>query len=348
MKLANLAVLTLALTVPALPAQQLRSAPAVAHAARGAAVAAVGAIALTVSDMDRSVAFYTSVLEFRQVADTVVTGDGYGRLEGVPGSRVRVVRLQLGDETLQLMAWLHPTGRPAPTGAHSNDRWFQHVAIIVSDMARAYAVLEAHGVERVSPAPQRLPDWNPNAGGIRAFYFHDPDGHPLEILQFPAGKGDPKWQRTNGRLFLGIDHTAIVVRDTDTSLRFYRDLLGLKIAGKSLNYGPEQERLNNVPGARLRITSLRAAAGPGIEFLEYLSPRDGRPAPLDERANDLVHWQTVTASADLDLLASRLTAAGTRFVSPGVVAVDDRALGFDRGFLVRDPDGHVVQVVAPN
>ena len=185
MKLANLAVLTLALTVPALPAQQLRSAPAVAHAARGAAVAAVGAIALTVSDMDRSVAFYTSVLEFRQVADTVVTGDGYGRLEGVPGSRVRVVRLQLGDETLQLMAWLHPTGRPAPTGAHSNDRWFQHVAIIVSDMARAYAVLEAHGVERVSPAPQRLPDWNPNAGGIRAFYFHDPDGLLIQLIYHP-------------------------------------------------------------------------------------------------------------------------------------------------------------------
>jgi len=93
---------------------------------------------------------------------------------------------------------------------------------------------------------------------------------------------------------------------------------------------------------------LRAAAGPGIEFLEYLSPRDGRPALPDERANDLVHWQTVTASADLDLLASRLTAAGMRFVSPGVVQVEDRALGFERGFLVRDPDGHVVQVVAPN
>ncbi len=93
---------------------------------------------------------------------------------------------------------------------------------------------------------------------------------------------------------------------------------------------------------------MRAAAGPGIESLEYLSPRDGRPALPDERANDLVHWQTVTASADLDLLASRLTAAGMRFVSPGVVQVEDRALGFERGFLVRDPDGHVVQVVAPN
>ena len=28
-------------------------------------------------------------------------------------------------------------------------------------------------------------------------------------------------------------------------------------------------------GARLRITALRAHAGPGIEFLEYLAPRDG-------------------------------------------------------------------------
>ena len=348
MKLTRLAVLTLALAAPPLRAQQMRRARAVAHAARGAVVAAVGAIALTVSDMDRSVAFYSSVLRFQKVGDTIAAGEGYDRLQGVPGSRMRVVRLRLGVDTLQLMAWAGPPGRPAPADARSNDRWFQHVAIIVSDMDSAYAVLQAHGVRRVSPAPQRLPDWNPNAGGIRAFYFRDPDDHPLEILQFPAGKGDPKWQRAEGRLFLGIDHTAIVVASTDASLRFYRDLLGLRIAGKSLNYGPEQERLNNVPGARLRITSLRAPTGPGIEFLEYVSPRDGRPAPADERANDLVHWQTIVASSAPEPLAARLTAAGARLVSPGVVRVEDRALGFDRGFLVRDPDGHVVQVIAPN
>ena len=62
-----------------------------------------------------------------------------------------------------------------------------------------------------SSGPQRLPDWNKNAGGIKAFYFKDPDEHPVEILQFPEGKGDPKWQRASDRLFLGIDHTAIVV-----------------------------------------------------------------------------------------------------------------------------------------
>jgi catechol 2,3-dioxygenase-like lactoylglutathione lyase family enzyme len=72
-----------------------------------------------------------------------------------------------------------------------------------------------------------------------------------------------------------------VVADTERSLSCYRHTLGLRVVGGSENYGPEQERLNNVFGARLRITTLRAAAGPGIEFLEYLTPRDGRPAPPD-------------------------------------------------------------------
>jgi len=75
--------------------------------------------------------------------------------------------------------------------------------------------------------------------------------------------------------YFRIDHTAIVVANTEASLKFYRDLLGLKLAGESENYGTEH--LNNVFGARLQISSLRAPVGPGIEFLEYLTPRDGRP-----------------------------------------------------------------------
>src|SRR5213594_356560 len=311
-------------------------------------IRAVGAVGMTVGNMERSTAFYSSVLGFEKVSDVEVVGEAYERFQGVFGLRMRVVRMRLGDEAIELTEYLTPRGRPIPVDSRSHDRWFQHIAIIVSDMDRAYASLRQHRVEHASPAPQRLPDWNTSAGGIRAFYFKDPDGHPLEILWFPGGKGDPKWHRPSDRLFLGIDHTAIVVSDTAQSLRCYRDTLGLRVAGESENYGPEQERLNNVSGARLRITSLRAPAGPGIEFLEYLSPRDGRPAPVDERANDLVHWQTVVASADPEALATRLAAGGVRFVSPGVVQVDDRALGFDRGLLVRDPDGHVLQVIAPN
>ncbi len=178
-------------------------------------VRAVEVVCITVADIDRSVRFFTDVLTFEPVTDVEVAGDQWERLQGVFPVRMRVVRLRLGDELLELTQYLAPRGRPIPVDARSNDRWFQHVAIIVSDMDRAYARLRAHRVEHASSGPQRLPDWNPSAGGIEAFYFRDPDGHPLEVLRFPPGKGDPKWQRGGDRLFLGIDHTAIVVADTD-------------------------------------------------------------------------------------------------------------------------------------
>jgi len=51
----------------------------------------------------------------------------------------------------------------------------------------------------------------------------------LEVLHFPAGKGAKKWQKPSDRLFLGIDHTAIAVSDTERSLQFYRDQLGFNL-----------------------------------------------------------------------------------------------------------------------
>jgi catechol 2,3-dioxygenase-like lactoylglutathione lyase family enzyme len=310
-------------------------------------VTAVDSIGLTVSDLDRSVEFYSKVLSFEKVSEFEVDGEGYEHLQGVFGLRMRTARLRLGDEFIELTEYLAPKGRPAPVDARSHDRWFQHVAIIVSDMERAYKWLRQHKVQHASSGPQRLPDWNKNAGGIEAFYFRDPDGHPLEILAFPAGKGNPKWHRAGGRLFLGIDHTAIVISDTEASLAFYRDVLGLQIAGESENYGPEQERLNNVFGARLRITALRAASGPGVEFLEYLAPRDGRPYPPDARSNDLIHWQTRFLGTSADQAARSLRKFRSAFVSTGAVELPDARAGYRKSVLVRDPDGHAVQIVEP-
>jgi len=307
-------------------------------------IEAVDTIGLTVADMDRSVEFYSSVLAFEKISDIEVWGDRYEHLQGLFGLRMRVVRMRLGDEFIELTQYLVPRGRPVPAGSHSNDRWFQHMAIIVSDMDRAYNKLRQHKVEHASTGPQRLPDWNKNAAGIRAFYFKDPDDHILEILQFPEGKGDPRWHRATDRLFLGIDHTAIVVGDTEASLHYYRDVLGLKVVGESENYGTEQEHLNNVFGARLRITTLRAMAGPAIEFLEYLAPRDGRPFPMDARSNDLFHWQVRLVSGDAEAMVLRLRAAKAIFVSPGVVALPDGQLGFRKGILGRDPDWHALQI----
>jgi catechol 2,3-dioxygenase-like lactoylglutathione lyase family enzyme len=312
-------------------------------------VTAVDAPGFTVSNMDRALDFFTQVLSFEKVSDVEVTGDEYEHLQGIFGLRMRVVRLRLGGEQIELTEYLAPRGRPIPVDARSNDRWFQHIAIITSDMERAYQWLRKHRVEHASTGPQRLPAWNKNAGGIQAFYFKDPDGHVLEILQFPARKGDPKWQQLAqqdaGKLFLGIDHTAIVVDDTDASLKFYRDVLGLRVAGQSENYGSEQERLNHVFGARLHITAVRAAQGPGIEFLEYLSPRDGRPAPTDLRANDLLHWQTKLITHDLASIHVRLRAGHYGFISSGLIQLPESVLGFKRSFLVRDPDAHAMQLI---
>lgn len=312
----------------------------------GVKIRSIGTILITVGDMDRSVDFYSHVLAFEKASDTELAGDDVEHLFGVFGARVRAVRMKLGDESVELVQFLAPRGRSIPVDSRSNDLWFQHIAIIVSDMDRAYQILRQNKVEYASPGPQRLPDWNKNAGGIKAFYFKDPDEHPIEILEFPEGKGDPKWHRQADRLFLGIDHTAIAVSDTDTSLKFYRDLLGLRVAGESENYGTEQEHLNNVFGAHLRITALRAPTGPGIELLEYLSPRDGRPFPVDEHSNDLVHRETILMTPDADVAASQLVAAKVKFVSSGVVANHMQMLDFSKAFLVRDPDGHAIEIAA--
>jgi catechol 2,3-dioxygenase-like lactoylglutathione lyase family enzyme len=320
------------------------AAPQVLAQPRSALVNGVDAIAITVSDIDRAVEFYSKVLTFEKVSDTEVEGEDYEHLEGVFGVRMRVVRMKLGDESIELTEYLAPKGRPIPVDSRSNDRWFQHIAIIVSDMDKAYGWLRQNKVEHASSGPQRLPEWNKNAAGISAFYFNDPDAHPVEVLQFPPDKGAEKWHRLTAKLFLGIDHTAIVVGNTDDSLRFYRDLLGMRVAGESENYGTEQEHLNNVFGAHLRITALRGANGPGIELLEYLTPRDGRPFPSDEHSNDLVHRHTILLSPDAEGAAHQLQTGGVTFVSSGVVRNRTRELGFTKAVLVRDPDGHAIEL----
>src|SRR5437660_4904488 len=330
--MAILAVL-LALAVPQGFAQQ-----------HSALIEGVDAIGITVSDMERAVDFYSKVLTFEKVSDTEFAGENYERLEGVFGLRMRLVRMRLCDESIELTEYLAPKGRPIPVDSRSNDRWFQHIAIIVSDMDKAYAWLRRNQVEYASSGPQRLPDWNSKAAGISAFYFKDPDQQPVEVLQSPQDKSLEKWHRPTDKLFLGIDHTAIVVWDTDASLKFYRDLLGMRVAGESENYGTEQEHLNNVFGAHLRITALRANSGPGIELLEYLAPRDGRPFPTDEHANDIVHRHTILSTSGADAAAHQLQVSKVNFVSSGVVANQNEQLGFRKAFLARDPDGHAIEI----
>ncbi|MBM3393999.1 MAG: VOC family protein [Betaproteobacteria bacterium] len=300
--------------------------------------------ALTVSNLDESVHFYEQALGFRKVDERTVVSPAMDALTGVFGTRVRIATLRLGDEAIMLEQYVAPGGAPVPADGQSNDLWFQHFAVVVSDMERAFDHVSGFGIRGISSAPQTIPASNVAAAGIKAYKFRSPDGHPLELLYFPRDKGAARWQ-DKSRLFLGIDHSAITVSDSERSRRFYEDLVGLKVAGGSLNSGITQEQLDNAFGAVVRITGLRPelAHSPGLEFLQYLTPSGGRAAPASWKPNDLALTRTVVQVTGLHQLAQRLQTHNTRFISPAVVTL--AGPGWAHALMVKDPDGHAVMLV---
>lgn len=178
------------------------------------------------------------------------------------GMQVEEHRVRCGDEILELRSGEHDEHLTRS----ASDIAFQHVALVVRDVDRVERALGGDLVKRVSRRPETLPN------GIRAVYMRGPEGHYFELISFPKGTGDPRWQDGPDDRVIGIDHSAIGVSDTAQSLAFWRDEVGLDVVGKSFNEGAEQESLTHVDGAAVRITSLRGKSGPGVELLEYVRP----------------------------------------------------------------------------
>ncbi|MEL6500654.1 MAG: VOC family protein, partial [Cyanobacteria bacterium J06623_1] len=255
------------------------------------------------------------------------------------------VQMQLGTEKIELIQHLTPQGETIPADSDSNDPGLQHIAIVVANMSQAYQKLQEFDVTHVPAILQQQAEYIEAATGTEAFYVRDPDGNTLELIHFPPGKGDPRWQNPTERLFMGIDHTAIAISDTETSRQFYQNILGLEFVGESENYGTEQEHLSSMREARLKITDLQAEQGIGIEFLEYLQPQQARPILADTSPQNLIHWQTTLVVEDTNMVAEKLLYERLQFVSEALVNITEPELGFSRGFMVRDPDGHVLRIV---
>ncbi len=302
----------------------------------------IQAISLIVMNADRSVDFYTKALGFSLISDTIVNGKAVANLVEIP-SRIRIATLKLGDEQIRLRQYLDLQGKPIPLDSQSNDLWFQHLAIVVSDMDHAYAHLQTFPIDPISTAPQTIPPGNKEAAYIQAFKFRDPDRHPLELIWFPPDKGQKKWHQKSDRLFLGIDHTAIVIANTEQSLQFYRDRLGMQVDGGSFNWRETQARMDDLPNAKVRITALRPAQeGLGIELLDYIQPANGRPIPFDLKSDDLAYVQVELIVSDINGVVKQLQQQHKLQVSP--VQLDDR--GTQQGYLVQDPTGHSILLVA--
>jgi len=318
------------------------------HAQSGAVKSRVLRVGFTVSNLERALRAFAQ-LDFKVEKQYQPSDASLSLLYGVPSARARVAQVMLGSETVELTECTAYRGRPVPADSRSNDAWFQHLAIVVRDMDAAYARLfTAPESDRlfspISPAPQTIPASNPNAGGIRALYFRDSDGHNLELIWFPPGKGRSVWHTPGSDIFLGIDHSAIASADAQRDRTAYA-ALGFSVAGASLNFGAEQEALSGVPGARVAITTLRDDRGPGVELLNYLNPRNGRLALAGTSPCDLWHWEITIAVSDLEHALTILREYGIEPFSPAIASFNDDALGYRRAVLVRDPDGHALRLV---
>ncbi len=263
-------------------------------------------ISLNVSDLAAATAFYTGALGF----EAAPAADADPCLANLLGARaMRVVVLRRGRQRLEL-AMSDPPGASYPADSRSNDLWFQHCALVTDDIAAAHARLARFPFTPISRhGPEALP------GGVVAFKFRDPDGHPLELIQF--SRPDPE---TEG----GIDHSAISVADAERSIAFYAARLGLSVRSRQVNRGPAQDALDDLIDADVDVVSLAAKSpAPHVELLGYRAPR-GR-AFLLASPSAISASRLVFATTSLDGRDGAVTLAGG-----------------GRACLMQDPDGHAL------
>ena len=292
-------------------------------------------VELVVSDLSASTAFYRDALGFEPAGKPREAGPDYLAALDLGGAGATLQRMRLGAQEIELVAFAAP-GRPYPPDSTSYDLWFQHLAIVAGDIAAAQARVAAQGgaTAITEGGPQTLPE---SSGGVQAWKFRDPDGHPLELLAFPPGGGPDAWREVaRDALTAGYDHSAISVAEAGRSASFYETLLGLHRVAQGVNRGPEQERLDDAPDDVVDVVALatRDAATPHLELLGYRQPR-GRPMPPDFRADDIAATRLVFETDEIPALAKAL-------------GVEDRLVGPGSPYLLaRDPDGHLLLFAEP-
>jgi len=295
-------------------------------------------VGMTVVDSLLISNFFQKLFDFQLEPIDYSLSSSCSEFLGQPFSSINVRTLRLGREILEIRS--HPNFRfqPLPSDTSGNDQWFRHFAIVTSNIDIAFERIREH-VIFTSTSPQTLPNWNIKASGIKAFKFKTPEHHSIELIQFPPGKGKQEWQSKDA-LFLGIDHTAISVTNVLKSKLFYEKVVGMHFLGQGTNYGLEQENLDGIQKPKVEVVSFGVDEGLGLEFLHYMEPSEGRT--LDEHAG--INWYFRVAVSDLDNVAKRAYESGVRWVSNGIVEIND-IKGFRKGIVLRDPDGHVVEVM---
>jgi catechol 2,3-dioxygenase-like lactoylglutathione lyase family enzyme len=291
-------------------------------------------ISRNVADLDCSVAFYVHRLGFTEAPCGSALDHQLGPLAGFPQLALKTQRLTYGAQEIELVE-VGAEAAAYPADSNSADIWFQHFALRCSDIAATCRQLHRDDLPAPLPvaisrdstgtaAPITLPV---RSGGATAFKFRDPDGHPLELIQFNA---DGEQHAVKG-----IDHSAISVADARRSIDFYTGVFGMQIGHRQTNFGTEQQNLDALAEDRVDVIAMMpngdstSCASPHIELLAYQSPTgramSGCTTPLDIASDRLV-FKVENLQAIVDACKQYLSA----------ISIDSKT---GHG-LMRDPDGH--------
>ena len=150
-------------------------------------IKAVDHINIVVSDIERSVKFYTEVLGFEKINVVHLEGDWIDDIVGLKGVNADVAFIVApeGDPKIELLCYKSPIGESLPANSHANTVGLRHIALRVDDIQAAYQKLKDAGV-KLESEPIMVPLTTPAENPIRKtlFYFYDPDGVLLEIAQY--------------------------------------------------------------------------------------------------------------------------------------------------------------------
>jgi catechol 2,3-dioxygenase-like lactoylglutathione lyase family enzyme len=140
-------------------------------------------VGFAVSDLDRSVEFYSVLLEEPPLLRKVWDVEYVGRVVGYPGLRLEAAFWNLpGEVVLELLQYLDP--RPGRVDMETYNAGNAHLCLVTKDLHRDFARLQGVAEFR-SSEPVEIP-WGPYKGGWAA-YLRDPDGITIELIALPPG-----------------------------------------------------------------------------------------------------------------------------------------------------------------
>jgi len=137
----------------------------------------------TVSDLDRSIAFYRDLLGFELISLATRDPAFSSKITGIAGAHLKVAYLQAPGHRIELIQYLSPPGKKLDLSTHNIG--CGHLAFDVDDLRPIYERLKSKGVLFKSE-PVEIPA-GPNRGGM-AVYCTDPDGVTIELIQAPIAK----------------------------------------------------------------------------------------------------------------------------------------------------------------